>query len=271
MESQVVFTRSSTWSTLPVDEFYKQLTFEEYRAGRLETIEVSARELQPDYLTVTNEPSTEAQLTKQASLADPAQYAELATVLAGGAHEAKSRQTLVGAGLGTWERSYVELAEAYARQPGIDFINIHIYPVNQGLLDRALEIADIALRNNKKVVLGEIGLYKIRDSEIRRRAGIAGSVEIYSRDVFAFWQPLDMKFLEAIYLLSQAKNVDYISYFWNRNFFAYLDYQRNAGSQPRALMRQMNQAASQALRQGEFSETGLYYQELARRAIGSIA
>ncbi|MGH2542768.1 MAG: hypothetical protein ACRDIB_08225, partial [Ardenticatenaceae bacterium] len=155
---------------------------------------------------------------------------------------------------------------SYASQPGIEFINIHIYPVNQGLLDRALEIADIALSNNKKIVLGELGLYKISDEELRARGGIASSIEIYSRDVFAFWQPLDQKFLEAIFLFSQAKNVDYTSFFWSRNFFAYLDYDQNARRQPRALLRLINQAANQAVQAGEWSDTGLYYQELTTRS-----
>lgn len=257
VESQAIFT-ADEYSQLPVEDYYASLSFEEYKQGRLETLRIILEELEPEYLTVANEPNTEAMLTGQPELRNVEEYIKMVRFFVEGVQDVKG-DTLIGAGLGTWERDWRKLSQAYAATPTIDFINIHIYPINQGLMERALIIGDIAAERDKGIVLGELGLYKMRDTELRALAGEEGSTTIYRRDAYNFWAPLDIKFLKAVEQYSYEYEVLYTSPYWSRMFFAYVPYMEYPDASYSELTQAWNTATMEAIADKELSATGKAY------------
>jgi hypothetical protein len=81
--------------------------------------------------------------------------------------------------------------------------------------------------------------------------------------MYAFWIPLDEKFLDIMSKYAQVYNVDYLSPFEGTFFFAYLNYTASSANVPYYDARQVaSRAAAQNLASGIISPLGCYYQEL---------
>jgi hypothetical protein len=110
-----------------------------------------------------------------------------------------------------------------AKETDVDYLDMHIYPVNLDFFTRRpLEVADLAAKNGKSLVIGEGWLYKSRDGELGKNG--LSYVELYARDVFSFWAPLDSKFIGDLVQYSRAYHVEYMSLFWVQYLFGYVDY-----------------------------------------------
>lgn len=256
IESQAIF---SAFSALPVAPYYEGLTFDQYKQGRLETFKVIAAELKPDYLTIANEPDTEVANTGQTALKDVNTYVATLTFYIDGLKNAGITNIKLGGGFGTWQKDYQTWATKFSTETDLDFINIHIYPVDADLLDRALTISDIARKNGKKLALQEAWLYKWQIGE--SSGDIAASAAIYGRDVFSFWQPLDQKFLEVLVKLAHYKKFDYISAFWSNYFFAYFDYE-DVKNTPLPKLGQVLKEGLMGAQAGKTTQTGLFYKQI---------
>ena len=234
---------------------YTTLTFDAYRQSRRTAIERILTAMQPDYLIIGSEPTTEAALTSFAELSTPAGYRDLLAYLLSGLQRGT---TLVGAGTGTWEdRTYIE---NYFVQLDLDVIGLHVYPVGQDYLQRIGGLAEVARRYGKRALMGEAWLYKATDAELLIQLPAS---QIYARDVFSFWEPLDQQFLKKIVQAARAQQMDYVSAFWAQYFFAYLEYNATtAGLTPAQLNTLEGRAALQAMLQDSFTPTGLYYRDL---------
>ncbi len=251
--------RDPNFTSVSVD--YSGLTFEEFKRGRRQVAEIIAREIRPDYLTIGNEPSTEARNTGLVELRDPQKYAELIAFILDGLDPEETR---VGAGAGTWDDP--RFIHELVRLPELDYIDLHIYPIVRGFLRRAVDLAELARAQHKSIIVGEAWLYKVGQAEL----GTETWSEAFRRDVFSFWEPLDQKFLEVIVELARAQGIEFMSAFWSTYFFAYLDYNRRTRWLPYARLRQLSdQAAVQNLLAGRFSQTGLRYGALIAEAAGS--
>lgn len=257
IESTTVFP---DFSSLPVRPYYRQLSLQEYIRRRAEMLRIIATELRPDYLTVGNEPDTEAHNSGQ-PVNNLDTYARALETYLDVLREAGVRGVKVGAGFGTWQKDYQTWTERYART-GLDFINVHIYPVDGDLLDRALLIADIARRHGKGMVVHEAWLYKWRLGE---RTGVVASGDIYARDVFSFWQPLDQKFLTVLVALAHAKRLEYVSPFWSNYFFAYMDYEAAKSIPTSQRMKRAMLEGIAAAADGRVTATGQTYSALIRK------
>ncbi|MBI3952206.1 MAG: hypothetical protein HY314_17290, partial [Acidobacteria bacterium] len=246
------------FSDLPVD--YSDLTFQKLKEGRHQMARLIVEEIKPDYLTIGNEPSTEAKNTGLGELNDPERYTEMIQYILGGL---KRGDTKIGAGTGSWDDP--AFIRSFAARTDLDYIDLHIYPIVQGYLRRAVELAEVARAYNKKVVVGEGWLYKVGATELSLPWDQA-----FRRDVFSFWQPLDQKFLEILVKLAQTQRLEFVSAFWSKYFFAYLDYdERTSRMSYRELREQVDRAASQNIVAGRFSQTGLRYGQLIAQASGS--
>lgn len=182
------------FSFVPIN--YSGLTFEQLKEGRRQVAQLIAREIRPDYLTVGNEPTTEARNTGLEELRDPRRYAEMIRYILEGLERGP---TLIGAGTGNWEDpTYIQLLAA---MPAIDYVDLHIYPIVRGTLPRAVRLARIAKSRGKRVIVGEAWLYKVGAAELGRESWS----EAFRRDVFSFWAPLDRKFFEVAVKLVQAR------------------------------------------------------------------
>ncbi len=244
------------FSSLDVD--YSGLTPTEYLDERLRQAAVAAHALEPDYLTLAEEQGTERMLTGLDIRTD-----EYVAMLA----QARRRidpppGVLIGAGSGSWEAP--DLIRRVISETDLDFVNIHVYPLSNGVVDyleRAVEWAGEARARGKRAIVGETWLYKASVEELRR--GLSFS-EASARDPFSFWASLDALHIETMRALASAAGIEYVSFFWSKFLFAYVDHASSAGESSVELMRLSNAAAVQAMLEGRLSASG----EAFRRAAG---
>jgi hypothetical protein len=105
----------------------------------------------------------------------------------------------------------------------IDYLDLHIYPINRDyLIVRAGDAADLARRRGKGVIIGEAWLYKMLDRELGRPE--FSWADVFCRDNFSFWAPLDARFIQHIGRWSRWKGVEWVSFFWAQYLFGYADY-----------------------------------------------
>ncbi len=250
--------KPSALSALPVEPYYAALTLDRYKREKRQMAEIIIKEIHPDYLTVENEPKTAQENTGLPFTVQ--NFTEIVQYILDGLDR---DGVLVGAGAGTWDnRAYIE---SLARNTSVDYIDMHIYPINfDFLLDRALQIAEIARQYHKKLFLGEAWLYKARDAELFGPS-VAAAPGLYARDVFSFWELLDTKFVETIWKFSHFLKLDFVSFFWMRYFFGYVEYsERTRDLSPSELFRLANLEAAKNMSQNppKLTQTGLVFQRL---------
>jgi hypothetical protein len=237
---------------------FSNLTFAEYRQTKRQIAERIIREIHPDYLTLANEPSSEA-MTTGLKVTVP-QFTETVRYVLNGLNRSG---VLIGAGAGTWNN--LDYVKSLATDTNIDYIDIHIYPANY--LEQALSIADIARASNKRLIIGEAWTYKVHDSELADLGNVATQADIFGRDVYSFWEPLDSKFLEILVKLASNNGYEFISPFWSKYFFGYLDYETVPNNLTYKQLAQLsNQKAVLNIMSHELTDTGLTYQKLISAA-----
>jgi hypothetical protein len=112
-------------------------------------------------------------------------------------------------------------------------------------------------------VIGETWLYKIADSELDQAGVVA--VEMFGRDSFSFWAPLDSKYIEIMTRLARNDDVEFISFYWgSKHFFAYLDYDQYKNATPGTLLRQSSIEAAQSIVANRLTATGKAYSEIIK-------
>ncbi len=243
------------FSSLPVS--YAGLTFEKFKASKRQMVETIVNEIQPDYLDLGAEPDTEAAITRIREINTPQGYADFVNSILQGLNRGSTK---IGAGSGSWGST--EMVRSLAANTSLDFIALHIYPVTRHALQNAVAMADLAHQYNKRVILDEAWLYKTSANE--PPTSIAANSEIFRRDAYSFWAPLDQKFLSIIAQLAHTKNIEYVSVFWTTNLFAYLDYAPQLQTIPyNDLMAQKNAQAAKNMLAGKFSTTGEFYRRLS--------
>jgi hypothetical protein len=253
IESQVIFANTAY---SPVQINFGGITFDRYKAGRKGLIQTILKELQPDYLNIGAEPDTEAKLTGyKTELGNAGGYASYINYLLDGLDRGRTK---IVAGIGTWgDPSWVT---GLAYRSSLDGISIHIYPVVGNTLTATTRILDLAAQNHKLVVLDEAWLFKTDTMSV---TDMAANSEIFKKDNYSFWQPIDQQFLAIITRLARTRNIEYISPFWTGFFFAYLDYSQDiSGLSYRDTVASQNRIQGDNLVQDKFSPTGKYYQKV---------
>lgn len=238
------------WSSLTLDDYFDMKRSE---------IVLIARDLKPDYLAFGGEPDTEMMLTGLTYSVE--QYLEFVRTAA--AQVDRSTGMLVGAGSGSWDSpAYLD---RLSLEPSIDFVNIHIYPMSNGFSDyieTASEAAARARARGKKVIIGEAWLYKATPHDLRSGIGYA---DVYARDVYGFWAPLDIRFIQTIAGLAEGQGVDYVSFFWSGYFFSYLAYEDIPQDlSTSARFKELNRAQLEDILAGNLSPTGVWFQSFLR-------
>ena len=191
-------------------------------------------ELAPDYYTIADEPTTQdanfgylpGSGGSQVPIFTPDEWGAFVQGTAAAIRAAApTAATLLGAGSGTWEtRAYTE---RFAALPELDYIDFHMYPLEtpfENYLQNALDWADYVrgVDPGKKLTLGEAWLYKVSSAELVSRS--IGANDIFGRDVYNFWEPLDRQMLEVLYTVAHFKGFEAVMPFWTQYFFAYLTY-----------------------------------------------
>jgi hypothetical protein len=243
-----------------LDVNYRATTFEQFKAANKQMVATIVKEIQPDYLNLGAEPDTEARITGWRVLNTPQGYTDLINDTL---KDLDRGNTKIGAGIGTWGN--LDFVQSYAANTSLDFIALHIYPVIGNALPTALAAADLAHQSGKRVILDEAWLYKMSARE--PPVSIAGNAEIFRRDAYSFWAPLDQKFLALVARLARAKKIEYVSVFWAQYLYAYLDYNPKYQTMPyNDVMAQLNAIATPNVLTGKLSATGEFYKQLSQGA-----
>jgi fibronectin type 3 domain-containing protein len=262
VESTVLFTSGMTsqagWNTAP---FYATLNWTTYQQARAQTALTIAQTMQPDYMVVLEEPDTEAENSGQANVNTPSgANALLSTILAGMQAE---RQTgmKIGAGVGTWLPGFQPFIQGFVTQP-MDFLDFHIYPVNDAYLPNALTIASMAGAAGLPVSMTEDWMHKELDSEVP----VLTPDEVSSRDVFSFWAPLDQYFLGTMRTMAGYIRTNYKNSFLFMTpyepdyFFVYQTYNSATEAMtPAELLSTESSLTVEANENAEYSNTGMSF------------
>jgi hypothetical protein len=237
--------REPEFSKLKVD--YSGLTMGQFIKELREMAAFIIEDLGPDYLTLFTEPDTQSRNTGlDFSLSN---FTDVVRQTAKGLSHTGIR---LGAGAGTWDS--MDYFLALARIPELNYINVHIYPVQRDFVaERVIKVADMAQSHGKTVSIGEAWLYKVS----KRELGKISPVKAFARDVYSFWQPLDMQFLEIIVNLSRQVNAEFCSFFWMKYFYAYLDYSvKTKNLHPQQLITEVDVAAGRNILRNTLNQTG---------------
>ncbi len=178
-------------------------------------IELILSRIKPDYLSIVTEP-----VTFDRFLGFSISAVEYSQWLAGLAGSVEKGATKIGAGAGAWEPEvYVS---SFAKVKGLDYIDIHFYPLALGPSDiftKFLELADRVKAEDpsKELVVSETWLYKHGADEPK---GVFNT-EDYGRNTYNFWAPLDARFLELMNTAGRKKGIALIAPYFPQYFFAY--------------------------------------------------
>ena len=252
VEQHVAFVGTS-FSSVQFD--FRSTTFDEFVALERAMTRTIVERIQPDYLTLLSEPDTFAKITGYREASTPQGAAAMVQRIVARLDRGRTR---IGAGAGSWLPDAPQYDLAFARA-GLDYIDLHIYPLTAATLNTTQEILDVARLTGKPIVLDEAWLYKIGSSET-----VAPSLEqqtdYFRRDAFSFWEPLDARFLTLLARWARSNDVAYVAPFWTTYFFGDVAYDAKTKDLPYPqLAQQVNQSASRAMRQGNVTPTGIAY------------
>jgi len=245
------------YTALPVGRYYRGLEPSRFGKERYAEAARIVDAVRPEYLSLVGEPGTHNDATGlKLSVEQWVGYVDL--VVKQLRRDLPRHATLLGAGAGTWESA--RYFEGYARIAALDYVDLHIYPLSNGVQDYLQTAAAWVRRvrqidSAKRAVVGEMWLYKAGIRELRQTAA---NKTIFARDAFRFWEPLDVKFLRAVEGLARAERIELYAPFWTRYFFAYLDEppRELAGKSPDEVMELANRAAFAAMTAGRTTATG---------------
>jgi hypothetical protein len=261
VESHITFT-GTPFS--PIQWDWSGYTVESLAAARRAMVQEILNEVKPDYLNLGTESDTEATLTGLEELKDPLAYVAYTRLVADGLEKGSAR---LGAGMGAWNS--LGQATAFAREPWLDFLALHVYDLNPGSLQNAVLVGDVARAHGKSLVLDECWLYK---QELGQQGGVAMGPEVFKRDAYSFWAPLDQQFLRCMAKLGQVDGMAYVSPFWSTFFFATLPYSEWLDAQPYQTVAALaNQMEYDALLAGTRVPTGDFYADLIGQYPGPLA
>lgn len=250
-------------------EYYPTIDVKELAAGRAEVAKTIVREVKPDFLNLGSEADTQARLTGRWAIGTPQGDAKLLSYIVGELRKQGTADTKLGAGVGTWQGRADAFLDGVCRS-GVDYVDLHVYPVNGDMLDRLIPLTERAKRCGKPVAISEAWLQKERDSELRSIDAAFDPV-LYARDSFSFWAPLDQAFLATLVKFANSQQLLYFSPFWSKYFWAYVDYGQAGSLQKAETIQASNRAAAQAMVRGEVSATGEAYRRAIRGSAASGA
>jgi hypothetical protein len=189
-------------------------------------IQLMIDSFKPDYMTLMMEPQTESYNLANLINNSPDSAAALVNYFL---QNLQKGATKLGAGAGTWDdiRYFYKFSLT-----AIDFINFHVYPIQNGLLTpRMFSLDSLAKTSGKQLVCGESWLYKISNSELGSGGlPVATSSAIFSRDFYDYWADLDTMFFGTMTDFSQQAKLEAVNFFWPSPFWGQLSYNSTYGA-----------------------------------------
>jgi hypothetical protein len=249
VEENPVFARTQYSSVTPD---YSGMTIASYAAAQREQAQLIVDNLQPAYLSILDEPDTFSGNLHLSLDSAPSAVAVVKSELTG----LRRGTTKIGAGTGTWSDPAID--QALAAQTSIDYLSVHVYPIDHTSVDNLDQVSTISIQTGKPIVLDETWLYK---SEGPGLVSAAAASQAFQLDTFGFFEPLDQRFLAAMTAYARNHGFLYVSPFWSGQFFGYLHWTPAldvAGYS--ALKQQANQSQSPNIVANRLSALGSSYE-----------
>jgi hypothetical protein len=239
---------------------YANLPYSTYVTEDREMIQTIINDLHPDYINIGTETDTLQMLLHYPETSTPQGWGSYISSISTGLDKG---DTKIDVGIGSWDP--ISYLYTTLNNSAIDAIDVHIYPVYGNYLRALTQIGELSRQYNKPMVVDEMWLHK---SVMNEGVGFATDAKISARNSYAFWIPLDEKFLKVMSKYAQVYDVAFISPFEGSIFFAYLNYSSNTANVPYDEARQVvSQAAGRNIAKGIVSPLGCYYQDLIRGQI----
>ena len=237
-----------------VGSYYTGLTLNQYEGGRSQQVTTIAQQIRPDYLTVISEPDTEATQTGFAEIGTLSESTAMLNKMMSGLRQAGVQGVSIGAGVGSWTPAYQSWFDSFAGA-GVQYIDIHVFPVNRTFLTDLPAMADYAASLGKPLACSQCWLAKQRDSEL----GTLNYGQVAARDPFSFWAPLDGGFVQAMARFAYWKHMLFFSPFWTIYFHTYLDYGATSSLSPSQIVGLATTRAAQAIATAQYTTTATAY------------
>ncbi len=123
--------------------------------------------------------------------------------------------TLVGAGSGSWNT--LSFDQNYLAIPNLDFLSLHVYPLTDSAISNAITIAKLASAAGKRLLIDEAWLYKTYPGDpVNPGGSVAAAPEIFKRDFFSFFEPLDERFIQEMTQFARTFQAEFLAPFWAR-------------------------------------------------------
>src|SRR5579863_5670599 len=234
VESAVLFPGYfSANSGFNLTGYYASLSDADFVAARVKNVLTIAQQVRPDYINLNSEPDTDLELTARTNLyGTPQAYAAMNETIITQVR-AQGVTIPLGAGVGTWLNGQAGATDWVQALLGtdIDYLDLHVYATNYNFLPNAITYADMALQAGKKVAISKCWDLKETNQEFSGTT-VNNESSYYARDTFSFWAPVDTAFIEAFVNFANWKGLIYVSPFWTRYYWAYLNYnqEQSAGA-----------------------------------------
>ena len=221
------------------------------------------KEIKPDYLSILTEPelAIHQQLHLTFSAADLANWAgELAARLK---KTGASPKTLLGAGGIIFEPE--EFFLTVAKGQSVDYLDMHLYIIKMRGEDQVAKLSGLIrkvreTRPDMKCTIGEAWLFKQGKDGPK-----ATAPEIFARDNFSFWSPLDTDFLKLLIGVAQKERIAVIVPYFSQYLFSYYTFgDSESGKLPPwpASVKVAWAKALESVHKGELSSTGTALSEV---------
>jgi chitodextrinase len=234
------------------ETYYQTLDWNAYMNGRAQNAVNIAQLIQPDYLSLICEPDTEAADAYQPTENSPTGALQLLQTILAAFQQANVTNVTIGAGAGTWIADFTSYIQNFSAT-SLNYIDMHVYPVNNDFLTNILTGVSIAQQAGKGVATSEAWPNKIANSELKNPPNFN---VIAARDVFSFWAPIDTAFLRSMVDVAQYQKFLFFSPFYTQYFAAYLNYNTYGTETPAQLLPAAIAAGTSANNIGAFTSTG---------------
>lgn len=237
---------------------FESQDFDALTAGQSKMAQWIIDNLQPDYLTLFNEPQSFAAISNRPEfLVREGMVAYVEAVTQG----LDRKKTKLGAGVSSWQEA--EVAAALAKTP-VDYLNLTFFDIAPASVERAYAIAAVAKSAQKPLVITDAWLYKSDGKDKATADAIEGLAEGFRRNAFSFWSALDSRFLTELARFSENVGAEYISPYWGNYLLAYVEYSDETMALPfeQLVLEKARIKAGSAVMSGWLSESGKHYQSV---------
>jgi hypothetical protein len=255
VETNALLTSSGFGSNWNAGPYFASLTQTQYQTGRATQAAAIAANLKPDFLSVLNEPDTEAVQSGFSSIGTVSGGTAMLNQILTAVEQTGAAGVMVGAGTGSWMPSYQSWFQSFAGT-GIQYIDVHVFPVTGTYLTQLPAMAAYAATLSKPFAVSQCWVAKETASQV----GIASYSQAAALDPFSFWAPLDTGFLQSMVNFAYWKQLLFLSPFWSDYFHTYLPYNATNSAMPGSqLLALAESTAGQAISTAQYTSTAEAY------------